>query len=322
MVRRALSGSLAIALLSLACSRDATELPVAPSPIGSLNVEDIATSASTAGASGLLHAESAPVSRGGPRITVGGNTTVINGGTLAVAINADAPFNAVYMFIGGRTMGVVGEFGGGIVGHYEMRLPGAQSTASVLLTFPQQIPLSQFDLQFAVANTAGAVGPYSSLTANVTEVGTGDVQVTLSWDADSDVDLHVVAPGNEEIYYARREVPSGGTLDLDSNAGCSIDHVRNENITWPLGRAPRGHYIVRVDYWSSCNVPRTEFSVRVNNSGAVQLATGSFTGGGDNGGEGSGQTMLTFDRSTGPTAITMEALSPSPSWLWKKPSTR
>ena len=103
---------------------------------------------------------------------MGGNTTVINGGTLAVAINADAPFNAVYMFIGGRTMGVVGEFGGGIVGHYEMRLPGAQSTASVLLTFPQQIPLSQFDPQFAVANTAGAVGPCSSLTANVTEVGT------------------------------------------------------------------------------------------------------------------------------------------------------
>ena len=32
---------LAIALMSLACSRDATELPVAPSPIGSLNVEDI-----------------------------------------------------------------------------------------------------------------------------------------------------------------------------------------------------------------------------------------------------------------------------------------
>lgn len=326
MVRRALSGSVAIALLSLACSRDSAELPVAPSPAGSLNVQDIATSASTTGAPGQLHSESAPASRGGPRITVGGNTTVINGGTLAVAITADDSFNAVYLFIGGRSLGVVGEFGGGIRGHYEMRLPGAQNAATVLLTFPQQIPLDQFDLQFAVANTAGAVGPYSTLTTNVTEVGTGDVQVTLSWDADSDVDLHVVAPGNEEVYYARREVASGGKLDLDSNAGCSIDHVRNENITWPVGRAPRGHYIVRVDYWSSCSVARTQFSVLVNNSGAVQLATGSFTGDGDHGGAGSGQTMLTFDRSTGPTAaITMDTLSPSPSspsWLWKKPPTR
>jgi uncharacterized protein YfaP (DUF2135 family) len=324
MVRRALSGSLAIALLSLACSRDSTETPIAPSPVGSLNVEDIATSASAAGAPGQLHSGSAPASRGGPRITVGGNQTVINGGTLAVAITADAAFNAVYMFIGGRTLGVVGEFGSGIQGHYEMRLPGAQNSATVLLTFPQQIPLEQFDLQFAVANTAGAVGPYSTLTTNVTEVGTGDVQVTLSWDANSDVDLHVVAPGNDEIYWARRESPSGGTLDLDSNAGCDIDGVRNENITWPLGRAPRGHYIVRVDYWSNCNVSRTEFTVRVNNSGAAQIATGSFTGEGDQGGAGSGQTMLTFDRSTGPTAITMDALSPFPSssWLWKKPPRR
>jgi uncharacterized protein YfaP (DUF2135 family) len=315
---------LAIALLSLACSSNSTETPIAPSPGGSLRVEEIATSASTGGGPGQLRPDSAPVSRGGPRITVGGNTTVINGGTLAVAINGDAPFNAVYMFIGGRSMGVVGEFGGGIAGHYEMRLPDAQTTATVLLTFPQQIPLDQFDLQFAVANTGGAVGPYSTLSANVTEVGTGDVQVTLSWDADSDVDLHVVSPNGDEVYYARREVPSGGTLDLDSNAGCSIDHVRNENITWPVGRAPRGHYIVRVDYWSSCNVARTAFSVLVNNSGAVQVATGSFTGDGDRGGAGSGQTMLTFDRSTGPAPITMDAQSPSPSpsWLWKKPSTR
>jgi uncharacterized protein YfaP (DUF2135 family) len=324
MVRRALSGSLAIALLSIACSSSSTETPIAPSPVGSLNVEDIATSASSGGAPGLLRAESAPPSRGGPRINVGGNQTVINGGTLAVAITADAPFNAVYMFIGGRTLGVVGEFGSGIQGHYEMRLAGAQTAATVLLTFPQEIPLDQFDLQFAAANTAGVVGPYSTLTTNVTEVGTGDVQVTLSWDANSDVDLHVVAPGNDEIYYANRESPSGGRLDLDSNAGCSIDGVRNENITWPLGRAPRGHYIVRVDYWSSCNVSRTEFTVRVNNSGAAQIATGSFTGEGDHGGAGSGQTMLTFDRSSGPSAITMDALSPSPSpsWLWKKPPTR
>jgi uncharacterized protein YfaP (DUF2135 family) len=324
MVRRALSGSLAIALLSLACSRDSAEIPVAPSPVGSLNVQDIATSASTAGAPGLLRSESAPTSRGGPRITVGGNATIINGGTLAVAITGDAPFNAVYMFIGGRTMGVVGEFGGGIQGHYEMRLPGAQTSASVLLTFPQQLPLDQFDLQFAAANSAGVVGPYSTLSTSVTEVGTGDVQVTLSWDADSDVDLHVVGPGNDEIYYGQPDSPSGGTLDLDSNAGCTLDHVRNENITWPIGRAPRGHYIVRVDYWSSCGVAGTTFSVRVNNSGAVQIATGSFTGNGDRGGLGDGQTMLTFDRSTGPAAITMNASSPSPSssWLWKKPPTR
>ena len=58
---------------------------------------------------------------------------------------------------------------------------------------------------------------------------------------------------------------------------------------------------------------RTEFTVRVHNSGgSTQTATGSFAGGGDFGGAGSGQTMLTFERTSGPTAIVTDALSVPP----------
>jgi len=314
MFPRLLVGCAATAALSLAlaCSRDSANSPVAPAPTGSMTITDVATSASTADSPGSLRSSSAPTSNGGPRITVAGNARVINGGTLAVAIDGDAPFSTVYMFVGGRTLGLVGEFGGGIAGHYEIRLPSARSSTSVLLTFPQEIALDRFDLQFAVANAAGAVGPYVTLSTEVTRVGTGDVQVTLSWDKDSDVDLHVVAPGGEEVYYGRRQAPSGGQLDLDSNAGCSIDGVRNENITWPIGRAPRGTYTVRVDYWSACNVAQTNYNVLVNNGGNVQVVTGSFTGNGDRGGAGSGRTVATFERTTGPTAIVVtEALSPT-----------
>jgi hypothetical protein len=67
-----------------------------------------------------------------------------------------------------------------------------------------------------------------------------------------------------------------------------------------------------VDYWSSCNVAQTNYSVLVNNGGSVQVVTGSFTGTGDRGGAGSGRTVATFERTSGPTAVTMtEALSPS-----------
>jgi uncharacterized protein YfaP (DUF2135 family) len=300
---------LGIIALTLACSSDSPESPISPSPAGSLSVDDIAASASAAGTQGEQRSGAPPSSNGGPQITVTGNQTVINGGTLGVTVAANAPFTAIYMYVAGRTLGVVGEFGGGIEGHYEIRMPSAQTTASVLLTFPQEIPLSEFELQFAVANPSGAVGPYAGLATNVTEVGTGDVQVTLSWDVDSDVDLHVVAPGNDEVYYGRRQSPSGGELDLDSNAGCDIDGVRNENITWPIGRAPRGLYTVRVDYWSSCDVGRTNYTVRVNNGGSVQIVTGSFTGSGDFGGRGSGGTVATFERSSGPSAVVSDALS-------------
>jgi hypothetical protein len=324
MLRRPIGVSLSIALVSLAlaCSHDSSESPISPSPVGSLKVEDIATSASSAGGAGTRKAGTAPPAGSGPRISVSGNQTVINGGTLTVTVAGDSPYNAIYMFIGGKSLGVVGEFGGGIEGHYEMRLPTSQTAATVLLTFPQEIPLDEFELMFAVANASGAVGPYAGLRTDVTQVGTGDIQVTLSWNADSDVDLHVVAPGNDEIYYARRQSPSGGELDLDSNAGCDIDGVRNENITWPDGRAPRGSYTVRVDYWSSCDVARTDYTVRVNNGGSVQLVSGFFTGSGDFGGAGDGQTVATFERTSGPTAIVTDALSTVPSWIFsKKPKT-
>ena len=77
----------------------------------------------------------------------------------------------------------------------------------------------------------GNVGSFARLSFDVLQVGTGDVQATLAWDADSDVDLHVIDPNGEEVYWANTMVSSGGELDLDSNAGCVIDEVRNENIT-------------------------------------------------------------------------------------------
>ena len=127
-------------------------------------------------------------------------------------------------------------------------IPPAGTSAALLLAFSQDIPTSPFDLFFAVVDTNGTVGPFLAVTFNVIRVGTGDVQVTLSWDTDSDVDLHVVDPSGEEIFYGNRESASGGMLDLDSNAACTIDGVQNENITWSIGAAPQGTYIVRVDY--------------------------------------------------------------------------
>ena len=309
MVRHLILGLFAVVVVSLtaSCGDDSGETPLSPSPLGRLRIEDVASSASSGDTQGARKSTSAPAPGGGPRITVTGNQTIVNGGTLTVTVTADSAFTTIYIFIGGRSLGLISELPGGVEGHYEIPVTPAQTSATVLLTFPQEIPLDAFDLQFAVANASGAVGPYAGLSTTVTEVGTGDVQVTLSWDADSDVDLHVVAPGGDEIYYGRRQSSSGGQLDLDSNAACDIDGVRNENITWPVGRAPRGQYTVRVDYWSSCGVARTNYTVRVNNGGDVQIFTGFFTGSGDQGGQGSGRTITMFERTTGPASIVAEA---------------
>jgi hypothetical protein len=124
----------------------------------------------------------------------------------------------------------------------------------------------------------------------------GEVQVQVSWNAASDVDLHVVEPGGEEIYYGNSASATGGQLDVDSNAGCAIDGRQIENIRWTSG-APNGLYVVRVDYWDSCGVALTNYSVTVRNGPQViGPISGVFTGGGDQGGAGDGVFITQFRR--------------------------
>ena len=82
-------------------------------------------------------------------------------------------------------------------------------------------------------------------------LGTGDVQVTLRWDNPVDLDLHVIDPSGEEIYFSHSTSQSGGTLDVDANAGCGND-APVENIYWPSGGAPFGTYQVSVVYFNDC----------------------------------------------------------------------
>ena len=167
----------------------------------------------------------------------------------------------------------------------------------------ETLPTNDFELYFSAADVAGNVGVVAPRSFEALEVGTGDIQVALAWDTDADVDLHVIDPGGNEIYWADRNSPTGGQLDLDSNAACAGDNVRNENITWATGTAPVGTYIVRVDYWSSCNVSSTNYTVLVNNGGEIDIFRGTFTGSGDGGGQGSGVDITTFERTSGPQPV-------------------
>src|SRR5262249_37284206 len=145
------------------------------------------------------------------------------------------------------------------------------------------------------------------VTSNRTTAGgSGNVQVNVSWDTATDVDLHVVDPRNEEVYYGHTQSASGGSLDVDSNAGCSIDNKNSENIRWGSS-APNGTYIVRVDYWSACSVTgTTTYSVVVNNGGQVTRFSGTFArGDADQGSQGSGREITRFSHTTGisPSAV-------------------
>ena len=244
------------------------------------------TSVSAGGRDGTWGTGAVPVNGGGPRVEVTANRVVVNGGTSDVIVEASGPLDSL----------VFAETGAGR-GYYEV--PAAGDATTLRLTLAQEIPAASIDLSFA-GRYGDAVGPAVSHKFDVVKVGTGDVQVTLSWDRDSDVDLHVVDPGGEEIYYGHQASASGGELDLDSNAACRTDGVRNENVTWPAGAAPRGVYTVRVNYWDSCGAQATNYTVRVNNGGDSRTFTGTLTGSGNGGGHGAGTEIASFERTVGP----------------------
>lgn len=82
-------------------------------------------------------------------------------------------------------------------------------------------------------------------------LGTGDVQMTLRWDSEVDLDLHVTDPAGEEVWYLSPTSSSGGQLDVDANGTCA-DDPPVENVYWPTGGAPSGEYGVSVVYYGSC----------------------------------------------------------------------
>jgi len=107
--------------------------------------------------------------------------------------------------------------------------------------------------------------------------------VSLAWDTEADLDLHVVDPLGNEIY--KRDISSAppptpgqppsdagaasaGVLDFDSNAGCVVDGRRRENVIWK-GERPSGHYLVRVDAFSLCGASATRWTVEVRALGQL-----------------------------------------------------
>jgi hypothetical protein len=218
------------------------------------------------------------------QVTLPDSATAINGGSTMITVQSSSDIVAIYVAIDGQN------------GYWEVTVSAGTSIADVLLTLAQQLP-PQIRIVFEVVDSAGNVSAPETLVTTIVQVKTGDIQISVSWDVDNDIDLHVVDPNQFEVYYAEKLSPEGGELDLDSNAACLIDGIRNENVLWPVGQAPHGTYTVRVDNYDNCAYAAANFVVTVQKKGqAAQTFMGSFAASdlGDLGDVGSGTTITTF----------------------------
>jgi hypothetical protein len=231
-------------------------------------------------ASGTVHATlvrgAPPSPAGGPTATVSGIGVMINGGSSPQTVGGSAAFNQVVVAIEGMS------------DYYVLALPAAASSQGVIVNANPNAYAGTMTFLYGAGDAgAGTIGAYARQSMRFLRVGTGDVQISVAWTDTADVDLHVIDPSGEQIYFAHKTAASGGTLDLDGNAACGLNtlpdgshaHVSNENVVWPTGTAPSGTYKVILDYWSDCGVPQTDWVVTIQRVGAApQIFTGSFVG--------------------------------------------
>ncbi|MCU0684318.1 MAG: hypothetical protein MUF34_19100 [Polyangiaceae bacterium] len=97
-----------------------------------------------------------------------------------------------------------------------------------------------------------------------------DVRASLLWNNRNDLDLHVIAPSGEHIYFGHKRSACAGWLDVDMNvSGNTTTPV--ENIRWARGAAPGGRYRVIVQNYRfhERDEQPTPFKVEVEIGGEI-----------------------------------------------------
>ena len=208
-----------------------------------------------------LVSEDMPEATSNQTIEVVMNQSAIPGGSSYVTVASEVPARKI--LVGMKDQ----------VGYYEL-VPSSNrgNEYSFILLVDQNIALGEdqtsFNVQVAIEDENGDISQIWETNVNLKVVGTGALQVSLSFDNAKDVDLHLIEPEfNDEygepvsfydrhIYYGSPYgYHTGSELDLDSNPGCNLDYVNNENITYNDSTAwvPAGTYKVYVDLFENCD---------------------------------------------------------------------
>jgi hypothetical protein len=148
----------------------------------------------------------------------------------------------------------------------------AQSATTATINVQLQVPTGATQLQVQCHPNASELcdGIDNNCNGAIDEgcgYHSGQVQVTVGWQGTADIDLHVVDPAGEEIYYGDRTSASGGQLDHDANAACSYSPPTVENVYF--SQAPRGSYRARVHVFSMCQDVSVPVTLSISVGGRV-----------------------------------------------------
>lgn len=207
--------------------------------------------------------------------------TTSNGSTAPVGLN----YSNAKRKLGGVHLQVVGAST-----HYNIPMNvqsvGDSGNFELPVGIPANVKDGQIRLKLSVYDTdkADLHSKPIEIVLDILKLGTGSVQVSLSWDTDTDQDLYVIDPANDTIYYERTSVDSGGQLDRDDTDGQGP-----ENIFWE-GASPDGSYSVLVHDYDNTSTPNKcyitvsgggtskQFEVTTQNGSKVLVTSFTKTG--------------------------------------------
>lgn len=123
------------------------------------------------------------------------------------------------------------------------------------------------DITALLADSNQLLSPPVTPTITAENVGTGGIQVTLFWNQPNDIDLWLIEPDTNRIYYLEPSSVAGdGFLDFDNVTGFGPENIFFSN------NIPEGNYQVQVNYFAGSEP--TNWSVSISACGS----TGSFSG--------------------------------------------
>jgi len=191
------------------------------------------------------------------RSVVVNSGTIISGGAAIITVNSSVELTQLNMQIEG-------------VARYNVFCLGRVTPFNGVYTYTLTVDITQnlgtgrMRMLFT-GRSASQLSTLIVVDVGAISVGSGNLQVSLSWNNRDDLDLHIQTPSGGHIYFANKSV-GNGRLDMDANVGCG--NLSNENIYFN-GTLADGTYRVWVNLYSKCGTAGAQYSVTASSGGRV-----------------------------------------------------
>ena len=200
----------------------------------------------------VYHADAMPASTADYALTgVDMNSSALAGGSNFISIESDEPYDRFYVGIEGQD------------GYLEVNPSSSrfgEYRYSITVNYGSDLSRNMVMI-IKARNAEGKITKEYRMTVKYVESMDGELTINLTFDQKKDLDLHLLTPSGNHIYWGQREwtveTPDGRTikygLDHDSNANCDIDGLNNENIVIPEEAIEAGEYQVYLEMYKNCN---------------------------------------------------------------------